>query len=211
MTKVEEMTKVKTTEYAQLKLLIRQRKTIDQISRLLNVSRSSIRYNVAQGPPSARLRKARSEKKKAFGIRKRRKLVRQLVSERIRLLGSGGVTGRAKKMVVFRNAFPSAPTIARELVAQHRIHTSATTVRRDLHQMGFRSLARPSGPRRMLGDVEERVAFSRRYASCDARYFLFSDEHIADTNDHIGRRQWCAVGELPNRREYYNWLWRAAA
>ena len=34
---------------------------------------------------------------------------------------------------------------------------------------------------------------------------MFSDEHIADTNDHVGHRQWCAAGQAPDRREYYNW------
>ena len=193
-------------KYALMMWLRRQRKSMSQISRVLRVSWSTLDYNLKAGPPALRVRKERKlNRTKTRNIAKRRKFVRKLISARTKMIGSGGVTGNAKKMVVVRQPFPSAPSVARELASEHNVETSSCTVRRDLHNMGFRNLARPSGPRRMLGDIEERLGFCRRYVNNDPAYFMFSDEHIADTNDHVGHRQWCAAGQAPDRREYYNW------
>ena len=199
------MTKVTDAIFFTMAALHRQRRSIEAISRSVGVSRSTVRYALRRGPPSKRAMGRRiSNAQKRTTMTKRRRLVARLARRKLFVIANGGKRGRANRMIVTRNEFSSTPAIARELF-QRGFTVHHATVRRDLLFMGFRSRVKPKGPRRVVGDVEQRLIFSKKYVGVDAARFLFSDEHIADTNDHVGHRQWCPPGTAPDHREYYHW------
>ena len=198
------MVKIKDIQYGVIKQMERKGSSHKAISAELKICPATVRYNLWRGPPSERSRKKRICKRK-LEIDKRRRLVAQLARKTEKMIGDGGKRGRANRMIVTRKVFPSCRAIAREYfqIKGQVVHYS--TVRRDFQHMRYRSLVMQKGPRRMVGDREKRVAFCKKYVHYDARRFLFSDEHIADTNDHVGRTQWVPPGEKADRREYYPW------
>ena len=74
---------------------------------------------------------------------------------------------------------------------------SASTVRRDLKAMGFRSRVRPRVPTRIIADNKARLQFAKRYGSAGTSHFVFVDETWLTTNENTGRREWVVPGEEP--------------
>lgn len=70
-----------------------------------------------------------------------------------------------------------------------RFSVSASTVRRDLNEIGLHAYKRPLGPKRHEGDAQRRLTFAcSRMAPASSIWF--SDEKIFDCNDHGQVFQW---------------------
>ena len=94
-------------------------------------------------------------------------------------------------------AFGSAAEIQKELI-NRGIHTSKSTVRRDLHALGLKPRVRRPTPTRDRVQLAQKKRFCRRHAKrTNPRRVMFTDESWLTCNEFTGRVQWCAKGEKP--------------
>ena len=175
---------------------------ISTIARRLRVARSTVqRWLSPETDPTEPLQR-RMGAAKRNKVARRRKLIKKLALQSTKKTAWRGVHGNRDPIIVVRRDFPSCLTIARELFVSSGIVASASTVRRDLREMGFCARVKPSGPRRREADEDKRLAFASRWSrQANANDILFSDEKICDVNDHGGRWEWNPRGVHPSTME----------
>jgi len=173
--------------------------TISEIARRLNIQRSTVRYNLTTTvPPSQRTalhcppvlpaRHARL-------IKKRREIVKKLVTKKTEVVGTQTSGAKRTKIIMM---FPSPAAISRQLTRVYKIAVSSATVRRDLAFLGFRAIKRRRSPIMSDACKAERVAFcTEMLERDDLDLFMFSDEKYFDSNDHGIPWQWCKPGQKP--------------
>ena len=169
-------------------------KAIKWISRQLNSTPSTVRYNVVRPMPSERQARRPPAMSPLYlrDMQKRKKLVKKLCLQMI----PGPHSQRRK--------YPNAQAIAREINLHSKLSfvVSACMVRRDLASLGFKSLRRQLGPKRMDGDTAKCVAACRVFlqkAKAWMKRLTFTDEKYFDSNDHGAEREWCLPGMQPSR------------
>ena len=173
--------------------------SIKQIARWLNTSASTVKYNLARDMPSLRPNATPPgvSPSKSQAIEDRRALVSKLVMET-------KVTHRGP-----RRKYPSALHISRaiNLDATNAITASKCCVQRDLNALGFRSLKRQRGPKRVVGDHANRMKICKQLLRKKHELHLacFSDGKFFDSNDHGADREWCPPGVQPSHRERDTW------
>ena len=175
-------------------------KPIKMIARWLNVSPSTVKYNLPLAMPSLRpdAKPPRLPDARAALIVQRRVLVDRLVMET-------KATHRGP-----RRAYPSAMAIARaiNLDPTNNILTNKYCVQRDLGVLGYKSLKRQRGPKRIATDHANRItachAFLRMKTTV-LKLVCFSDTKFFDSNDHGAEREWCKGGVQPTRMERDTW------
>lgn len=95
------------------------------------------------------------------------------------------------------------------LIAAIKLQTgqtlAATTIRRDLHKMGFVSRVRLRVPSTLAADYERRLEFCNRIVTLCPQKLIFSDEKFFNSNDHTQRRQWVRKGSKTLPRESSRW------
>ena len=174
-------------------------KPIKEIARLLNSQPSTVKYNLRRAMPSLRpnAQPPRLPDARAALIVRRRVLVDSLVMET-------KVTHRG-----LRRRYPSALTIARaiNLDPLSNMITTKYSVQRDLVVLGYVSLKRQRGPKRLPGDPAQRVGACRSFlrSKNDSRLICFSDTKYFDSNDHGAEREWCTPGVQPTPMERDTW------
>lgn len=155
----------------------KQPRSIAQTARDFNLSWSTIKRVLTNGPP----RGYQKPRRVPDSIRTRRTLVKSLAQK----------TGRRGYHTY--PLFSSAPAIHAELVRRGHEDISVKIVQRDLVAAGFRSLVRRKVPTREPVVHAKRLCFVQkiiRKGRVYMRRIIFSDEHVLSTNDHSDRRQW---------------------
>ena len=170
-------------------------KAIKWIARALHSTPSTVRYNLVRAMPSNRAasRPPPLSRTHIRDMKKRKVLVAKLAMEL-----KPGPTGHAQRK------YPNAASIARaiNLDPKAKLVVSACMVRRDLKKLGFKSLRRQRGPKRMEGDHARRVLACKRYLRLAKELLAricFSDEKYFDSDDHGADREWCPPGVQPSR------------
>ena len=105
-------------------------------------------------------------------------------------------------------AYPSTWSIAGALKAKHDITVTPQTVLRDLKAVGFKCFSRQKVPfyASDIKTIHKRDKFSNNlilvYTPKQLREdYVFSDEHMATSNDHSLRTQWASKRGNVSRRE----------
>lgn len=176
-------------------LWIKERVTISEIAKNLNLSRGAVRYNIGKPLPSLRLLNRVPPvlpTAKQRRIEKRRKVIAAIVMEETTIKKNG--------YVIHKRTFNSSTTIRCELI--HRcphLCVCINTIHSDLKAIGAVCRKRPKGPMMREGDDLKRKEFCQNLGF-KASSILFSDEKYFDCQDHGQEFQWCVNGELPHRR-----------
>ena len=89
-----------------------------------------------------------------------------------------------------RPRYCSARAVATALARDHKMELSRWTVRRNLIEMGYKSVVRKRVPTVYEGDYERRLEFVRWARKRQPRRIVFSDEKIFTCNDYTARQQW---------------------
>jgi hypothetical protein len=166
------------------------------IAAALGVTHNTVVYNLSQPPPSERVAAPRPPSNNVYTIQSRRDFVKSLARERF--VDARGTT---------RPRYPSASMIANVINTSGRgfPSVSASTVRRDLRAIGFRSRKRQRGPRRVDGDEEKRLSAARKLLRKGKSYLeriIFTDEKYFDSGDH---GEWVEDGQTPSRITRDTW------
>jgi len=185
--------------------------TLPEIRDKVHVSVRTITSNLAKGPPSARSARRRA-RRAAPNIVKRRRLVRRLLTRRVKALedidatlNKDGSRRKNSKLARQQTRHPtgSLGRCRRALYNDHGIAVSRSTVRRDRIACGLVARRRPKGPERFAEDeakrlryVKEKIPFAR--ANCER--VLFVDEKLFDSLDS-DRYAYVEPGECAPPRE----------
>jgi len=175
--------------YSAAKKLIHDGVSMREIARQLKVDHKTVTRNLEKGVrPSKRVPRTPPPlpRQHAALIKKRRNMVRDIVSVRIRRFG------------VCVQLFNSPARIAAEILNRgFNGSVSKYTVRRDLHSLGLSAKKRPKGPERKEHDANARLQFARQHLHLCGKNVMFSDEKWYDANDHVGFFEWCTDDEWP--------------
>ena len=176
--------------------------SISAIAARVGVSRSTVRRTLLRAaPPSHRRAPPRASHASRRRLATRQAAVRAMARETVRKT-QHRAGPRSQLITLVYRRFPSAASIVIGLAALHNIKCSVSTVKRDLKGMGFRSVRRPAGPLRVIGDVEDRLAFCRavlkQKTAKPFHKILFTDEKTAQCSERGQRRDW--TENVPLRR-----------
>ena len=177
--------------------------TLKEISVVLKVAVRTLSFNLSRGLPSSRIRRAR---KGSSAVLARRKLVKRLLTKRVRLeeqLPASTRKNARKPRTQLRHPFGSLTRCRRELAVNHSIEVSKSTLHRDVKASGLLCRKRPNGPTRYKGDPEMRLKHCRSilaFAKASWKDVIFVDEKFFDSQDrdvyaYVGR------GQAPPARE----------
>lgn len=168
-----------STEIAQIRILLTvSGMTRAEIARRVGVSPPTVTYWARRecGPEPRSLPKPTAKSWKS--VRSRRNLVKQLASEK--------VTQKHRT----RRTHQGARAISTVLQRNHGIRASTTTIRRDLHALGWRYYARRPSAHRSPEDLKRRLAFARAYWRTRVERILMSDEKTFTCADATCKREW---------------------
>lgn len=165
-----------------------------------HLSRTAVRYALANGIPSNRQRKRRSAGKL---IDRRRQVVAKLAGKKKIIKSKGGPRGgsvRIRRVPVFVSV--RKILIEAKQLLPPTVKLSLSTVRRDLKAAGFCARRRPNGVQEFEGDRPKRFAFCCKIGRLPAVYveaIIFTDEKwffMPDTRTW----EWCRKGMKPSSK-----------
>lgn len=187
-------------DYGRLHALLEVGKSVAEVAKRLKCSHRTVRYWRNKGPPSV---KAKCARKATPQQTKRRQLVKKLIRTVVHREAEAFTPKRRARKVRVIKLYPynSPKKVARALASKHNIEVAASTVRRDLLQMGLRALVCRPGPIMTAEHKRNRVAFCRHVlAAPDDLEIMFSDEKQFDSNQTQRRYQWLPLGSTPDNR-----------
>lgn len=188
-------------DYGRMKAFLDCGLSVAEIAKRLKCSHRTIRYWRGRScPTGCRKRKARKE---AASVKKRRGLVRKLISTVV-LREAERFTPKFRKRrvrVVKLFPFDSPSRVARALYTEHKIKASPSTVRRDLLSLGFKARRTRRGPVLTTAHKTYRVSFCKTMTTEDKDIdLLFSDEKQFDSNQSQASYQWKPAGKKADDR-----------
>jgi transposase len=192
---------------------------VKEAAQFLHVSKSTVQRNVVnptrpsdrEKRPAPALRRGKQSE-----LRRRRKLIREMVARKEVFKGARGPRGGKVSVEVVRREFFTATKIQRHLASHHGIRVSVATVRRDLAHEGYFCYRRPRMARMWEQDAEYRCVFARLFLKTDWKKFIFSDEKWANIDDHTSPTEYRKPGEEACSRQSEGsyptakvWVWGA--
>ena len=166
--------------------------TLNDVAEKLAISVTTVKTNLAKGPPSQRVRRKRATNP---AVKMRRQLVRKYLTRRVQKTETLGLTrnmdGTIRKnsrvaRTQTRHPTGSLSKCRRQLNVQHGIAVSRSTIHRDRVAAGLACKRRPRGPERYVGDEERRLQYAKKtlpLAKKHGQITLFVDEKMFDSQD----------------------------
>lgn len=181
--------------------------SVPLIAERLNVARSTIAtQRQFTAPPSERPNlyvAPRVTTAKVRAIARRRKLVKKFTLFEKTFVDKDCTTTRSTKVSRTVRPYSSPALVARKINTLTGASVSASTVRNDLHALGFSARKKPRGVFQQIEDPGLRVAFAKKFLkqklATRSRY-AWSDEKWFDSDDHGNQYEWCPKGVAPSQR-----------
>jgi hypothetical protein len=183
--------------------------SISHIAEVCKVSRGCARTHItAKVPPSERKAVRGPDAAQLIEIKKRRAKVAVLGKQIVTKQRNASTAKVYKCKPIIHTVklikHPSPESMAKALYTDYDIEASASTVRRDLEEMGWQLKLRGRSPPMNAKQKDTRLKFCRaavKLSDADLAKWVFTDEKWFNSNDHSSNFQWCAPGQKPLKKE----------
>ncbi len=192
---------VDDTTYGVIQYLHGKKYCVRCIASEVRLDHQTVRYWLSRPPPSTP-RPRKKAKKASRALETRRKHVARLVTT-VQVVEQVRLTAVRRKRVtrsITMRPYSSPSRISRALAAVHKMTVSASTVRRDLAQLGYRARKQRRSPLLTPKQKEGRLVFCKDLLRRGVPTLLFTDEKQIDSNQDVTAYQWVAKGQLPDAR-----------